>query len=65
MHWQGRITLNPEILVGKPCIKDTRIAVEFVIELLADGWTCEQILESRDGCARSHSAQPDPPLSSP
>jgi len=45
MEWQDRITVDPAVLVGKPIIKGTRIAVEFVIELLADGWTVEQILK--------------------
>ncbi|MGA9926845.1 MAG: DUF433 domain-containing protein, partial [Isosphaeraceae bacterium] len=31
------------MLVGKPVIKRTRIAVEFLMELLAEGWTHEQI----------------------
>ena len=39
MSWQERIIINPEILVGKPVIKGTRLAVEFVIDLLAQGWS--------------------------
>ncbi|HAN45918.1 MAG TPA: hypothetical protein DCQ32_05135, partial [Cyanobacteria bacterium UBA8156] len=30
MDWQSRITLSPDILAGKPIIKGTRIAVEFI-----------------------------------
>ncbi len=37
MIWQERIVLNPEILVGKPVVKGTRLAVEFIIDLLAQG----------------------------
>lgn len=48
MNWQEQIVLDPKILVGKPVIKDTRIAVEFVIDLLARGWTAEQILKEYD-----------------
>lgn len=48
MTWQDRITVDPNILVGKPIIKGTRIAVEFVIDLLARGWTTEQILKEYD-----------------
>jgi uncharacterized protein (DUF433 family) len=44
MDWQERIIVDPKVLVGKPVIKGTRIAVEFLIELLANGWTHEQIL---------------------
>jgi uncharacterized protein (DUF433 family) len=39
MDWRERITVDPKVLVGKPVIKGTRIAVEFVIELLGRGWT--------------------------
>jgi uncharacterized protein (DUF433 family) len=35
MSWQERIILDPNILVGKPVIKGTRLAVEFIVELLA------------------------------
>ncbi len=48
MSWQERIVVDPKILVGKPVIKGTRIAVEFVIDLLARGWTTEQILREYD-----------------
>ena len=42
----GRIVIDPKILVGKPVIRGTRIAVEFVIDLLAEGWSHEQILSN-------------------
>ena len=48
LDWHERITLDPAVLVGKPCIKGTRISVELIVEALADGWTYEQILESWD-----------------
>lgn len=41
----GRITANKEILGGKPIIKGTRIAVEFILELLASGVTEDKILQ--------------------
>jgi uncharacterized protein (DUF433 family) len=34
-----RITLDPKVLVGKPVIRGTRLSVEFVIKLMADGWS--------------------------
>jgi uncharacterized protein (DUF433 family) len=46
MDWRERIEANPKILVGKPVIKGTRLAVEFILELLAERWTHEQILKS-------------------
>lgn len=39
-----RIALNPNILAGKPIVRGTRLAVEFVIGLLADGWGEAEIL---------------------
>ena len=44
--WQDRIILDPKILAGKPVIKGTRLAVEFIIDLLANGWTKSEILKN-------------------
>lgn len=52
MNWQERIVVDPEILVGKPVVRGTRIAVEFVIDLLASGWTMEEILDEYDHLTR-------------
>ena len=46
MDWQNYIQADPEILLGKPVIKGTRLSVEFIIQRLANGWTTEQILEN-------------------
>ncbi len=48
MDWRERIVVDPKVLVGKPVIKGTRMAVEFVIDLLARGWTTKQILQEYD-----------------
>ena len=48
MNWKSRIIVDSKVLAGKPVIKGTRIAVEFVIELLGSGWTQQQILEEYD-----------------
>lgn len=50
--WKNRITVDPNILVGKPIITGTRISVELIMDRLADGWTMEQILESYPRIAR-------------
>jgi uncharacterized protein (DUF433 family) len=52
MDWQERIVVDPKVLVGKPIIKGTRIAVEFVVDLLARGWTVEEILKEYDHLTR-------------
>lgn len=49
MNWQERIVIDPEILVGKPVIKGTRLSVEFVIDLLAQGWSEADILRNYPG----------------
>jgi uncharacterized protein (DUF433 family) len=48
MAWRDRITIDPNVLVGKPIIKGTRISVEFVIDLLARGWAMDQVLREYD-----------------
>ncbi len=44
--WRTRVVSNPDILLGKPTIKGTRISVEFIIGCFAGGWSLTQILES-------------------
>jgi uncharacterized protein (DUF433 family) len=53
MGWEERIELRPGVLVGKPIVKGTRVAVEFIIELLADGWTEAAILEEYPGLTQA------------
>ncbi|MBI2303594.1 MAG: DUF433 domain-containing protein [Chloroflexi bacterium] len=43
MNWQERITINPEIMGGKPVIKGTRVPVQVVIGSLAGGMTVEEV----------------------
>lgn len=49
MNWEDRITIDPRVLTGKPVVRGTRIAVEFVVELLAEGWSEQQILDNYPG----------------
>ena len=51
MDWKDRITIDQAVLVGKPVIKGTRIAVEFVIDLLAQGWSEQDVLRNYPGLA--------------
>jgi uncharacterized protein (DUF433 family) len=43
-----RISLNPEICHGKPCIRGLRYPVEFLLELLSSGMTHAEILTDYD-----------------
>jgi len=47
-----RIALDPDVLAGKPVIRGTRLAVEFVIGLMADGWSESDILANYPGIVR-------------
>jgi uncharacterized protein (DUF433 family) len=49
---QDHIVLDPAILAGKPVIRGTRLSVEFVIGLLADGWSEADILANYPGLSR-------------
>ncbi len=40
-----RIIIDPKIMGGKPVIKGTRIPVYFILELIANGWTIDDILK--------------------
>ena len=44
-----RIALDPKVLAGKPVIRGTRLAVEFMIGLMADGWDEAEILANYPG----------------
>ncbi len=44
MAWQDRIVVDPQIAAGKPVVRGTRLAVDFLLELLAQGWSQEEIL---------------------
>jgi uncharacterized protein (DUF433 family) len=52
MDWQDRIVVDPAVLVGKPVVKGTRLAVEFVVGLLAQGWSEKEVLDNYPGLAR-------------
>jgi len=47
-----RITIDPEICHGKPCIRGLRYPVEMILELLSSGMTTEEILEDYEDLER-------------
>lgn len=46
MNWKDRITTDPAILAGKPIVMGTRLSVEFILGLLAEGWDERKLLEN-------------------
>ena len=45
MDWQDRIVTTPDTLFGRPRIAGTRIGVDFVLDLMASGWSNQRILD--------------------
>jgi uncharacterized protein (DUF433 family) len=52
MPLSERIIVDPEILAGKPVIRGTRLAVEFILDLLAAGQSEAEILSNYPGLTR-------------
>jgi len=46
MDWREYIEQRPEIMMGKPVIKGTRLTVELILERLGDGWSTEALIQS-------------------
>jgi len=49
MDWNEQIILDPDILLGKPVIKESRLSVEFIIDLMAQGWSVAELLRNYPG----------------
>lgn len=49
--YDDRIVLDPAILAGKPVVRGTRLSVEFIIGLMAEGWSETDILGNYPGLA--------------
>ena len=52
MALSNRIVVDPEILAGKPVIRGTRLAVEFILELLAAGQSEQDLVRNYPGLTR-------------
>jgi uncharacterized protein (DUF433 family) len=50
--WQARIAHNPAVLGGKPVVRGTRLAADFILGLMGDGWTEHDILHAYPGLTR-------------
>jgi uncharacterized protein (DUF433 family) len=49
MNWRDRITLDTAVLAGKPVIRGSRLAVDFIVGLMGQGWTEADILRNYPG----------------
>jgi uncharacterized protein (DUF433 family) len=49
MTEHARIVLDPAVLAGKPVVRGTRLSVDFIIGLMADGWIAADILRNYPG----------------
>ena len=52
MNHHDRIAVDPDILLGKPVVKGTRLSVDFLLGLLAQGWAESEILRNYPGLTR-------------
>ena len=57
MEWTEYIVSDPAVLMGKPTVKGTRLSVEHLIGLLAQGWSAQKILETTQGFHMNHCKQ--------
>lgn len=54
INWQDYIISDKDILMGKPTIKGTRISLDHIIGLLAQGWNENAILENYPRLTKEH-----------
>ena len=52
MDWHERIESKQEVLGGKPCVRGTRLSVEHLVGLLAQGWPVEEVVDAYPGLGR-------------
>ena len=52
MSFEQRITIDPDICHGKPCIRGLRYPVELILELLSSGMSSEEILDDYEDLER-------------
>lgn len=46
IDWRKFIHSDSDVLLGKPVVKGTRLSVEFILGLFAEGWTEQQVIEN-------------------
>ncbi len=50
--WKTRLAADPNILCSKPIVKGTRISVELILDVLASGWTLDQVTDAYPSVTR-------------
>lgn len=46
MNWRDHISSHPDVMFGKPCIKNTRIPVELILDKLGRGYSVEELISA-------------------
>jgi len=46
MNWRDHIHADPDVAAGKPVVRGTRLSVDFLLGLLAEGWSEDEILDN-------------------
>ena len=46
MNWHEHILADPKVAAGKPVVRGTRLAVDFLLELFAKGWSRDEVLKA-------------------
>jgi uncharacterized protein (DUF433 family) len=54
MDWRDYIEQRPDVMLGKPVLKGTRLTVELILERLADGNTVEEVLAAHPRLTPEH-----------
>lgn len=54
IDWEGHISIDPEVMTGKPVIKGTRMTADHIVELLKRKWSVDQIASEYPGITREH-----------
>jgi len=54
MQWQDYIEVKPDVALGKPIFKGTRLTVEYILERLGDGATTDDLVQNYVGLTPEH-----------
>lgn len=52
INWRDHLHVDPAILAGKPVVRGTRLSVDFIVGLFAQGWSHDDVLRNYPGLTR-------------